>query len=194
MNKFWAVYKEVVAAAAVLLIFFGIFSCEKEDNDNPTSIPKHVLRELNSTNLEAPSLMAVLSVADRHFYIEGPNNVNTTTTYFRESGVWYDMSHPKMKYRFNGLYWRISSTDCTWTKIQSNAAEDYGKMVFCVSADDYENGGCDFIQPCTSFRFEFSVSPLSGFPPELIDKETHICTTRVAESVETPALQGGCGN
>jgi len=170
----------------VILFSLSFASCEKEQA-NPTGIPDDIIKKIDHFSISTLPLAIPTNMDGYHFQFSGANVVNTATAYLREGGVWYDVSHPKMRNRFNGIRWEIVSSDTTWTMIQANTDENYGKMIFGTDLNDYEEGICDFIQPCSIFTFDFRVRPLTGFPPEPIELETHSnITTRTNPSEGVP--------
>ena len=99
--------------------------------------------------------IAVQSPDSYHFICDCDNFVNSPRVYVHEAGEWYDIASKRGRKNFTNIRYTISDADTTWTMMQAQSDEKWGRMTFCATVDGYQNGLCDFIQPCAVYTFNF---------------------------------------
>ena len=99
--------------------------------------------------------IAVQSPDSYHFICDCDNFVNSPRVYVHEAGEWYDIASKRGKIKFSHIRYTIWNSDTTWTLLQHNTDEKWGRMTFCATIEGYEDGLCDFMQPCSIYTFNF---------------------------------------
>ena len=107
---------------------------------------------------EKLSLLALVAIQDPdsyHFICNCDNFVNSPRVYFKTGRNWKDIDSDEGRERFAWIRYRIWNSEIDTSWIQTQADPKWGRMTFCASKEGFEQGLCDFIQPCAVYTFNF---------------------------------------